>query len=37
MIMVLDKGRVIELDTPQALLATTTSVFYGMADAANLL
>ncbi|EDQ90327.1 uncharacterized protein MONBRDRAFT_18722 [Monosiga brevicollis MX1] len=36
-IMVLDKGKVIEFDSPAALLATRTSVFYGMAESANLI
>jgi len=30
-VIVLDAGRIVEFDTPQALLATPTSIFYSMA------
>ena len=35
-ILVLDKGKVAEYDTPAALLANNKGVFYGMAKDANL-
>lgn len=36
-IIVLDKGYMVEYDSPQALLKSKTSVFYGMAADAGLL
>ncbi|BFZ19876.1 hypothetical protein BsWGS_22915 [Bradybaena similaris] len=35
-VIVMDKGKIIEMDSPQALLANTQSVFYSMAKDANL-
>ena len=34
--MVLDKGRVVEFDTPNALLSNSGSYFYAMAKSAGL-
>ncbi len=35
-IMVLDRGSIVEFDSPDTLLADSNSVFYGMAKDANL-
>ncbi|XP_065580663.1 multidrug resistance-associated protein 1-like isoform X3 [Artemia franciscana] len=35
-VMVLDKGQIIEFDSPSVLLANKSSIFYGMAKDANL-
>ena len=35
-IMVLDKGQITEMDSPQALLADTNSVFYSLARDAGI-
>ena len=35
-IMVLDKGRIAEMDTPNKLLEDKNSIFYSMAKDANL-
>ena len=36
-IMVLDAGRIVEFDTPDALLGRPASIFYGMVKEAGLL
>lgn len=36
-IMVLDKGNIVEFDSPQELLKQSSSVFYGMAKDANII
>jgi ABC-type multidrug transport system fused ATPase/permease subunit len=35
--MVLDRGRVVEFNTPKALLESKRSIFYGMAADAGLI
>lgn len=36
-IMVLDKGRIVEFDSPKALLADPTSIFHSMAVSAGII
>jgi ABC-type multidrug transport system fused ATPase/permease subunit len=35
--MVLDKGRIVEIDSPKKLLSNTNGIFYSMVRAAGLL
>ena len=34
--MVLDKGKIVEMDSPQSLLKNRKSIFYSMAESAGL-